>query len=828
MRQLHHRRHAVTLAFLAALVSWPGSGPPSSAAQDETSPPEAEPRTLTVVEIAREADRSSVRLNEIRSGLQPVAAVTAAEERIASLETEFEATKRELEASPVDRMSERALRDLRASWIRRQKELESLRDTIGGRAESLSAIDEEAGDLEKRWREIASRPEEDLPAPLRDRAQEIVKQASTVEREVDALLAEVLTAQERLTAMGAEASSALQRLEVAQRDARERLLRPEHPPLWRAFESSAPGDSLIEQARKSFEADRAALVSFLRDRPQHFVIQLALFAVFVLLTVTLHRRSKTIGDAEPDASLRTAALVLSRPLSAALLLTLVLTRWISPEAPTIVFEINRVVAVLPLLRFLPGLVHRSMRRPLVAMMALYVIDQSRYLTVEGSLLRRLLLLLVSGAAVAGLTWLLRPGGGLKRVSASRWWQLSVLGARVAAALLVGSIVANVLGAVRLADRLTEITLNTAYLSIAMFTLTLLLDGIVTLALRTRPALVLNVVRRHGDLLKAGAARVTLGLAVILWVYFFLTLSGFLVPFTETAGAVLGKEWGYGAFRVSLGAIVVLAIAIWAALKIARLIRFVLDEDVLSRFDLPRGVPQAVSMLAYYGILAVGFLIALTGAGIQLTQLTLLISALGVGIGFGLQNIVNNFVSGLILIFERPIKIGDVVEIGTLVGEVRTIGIRASVVRTFSGSEVIVPNGDLVSNTVVNWTLSDRRRRIELPIGVAYGTDPNRVIEILLKTTADLDEVLQEPEPQALFRGFGDSSLDFELRFWTGSEHWPKLSSVVNVRINDALEAAGIEIPFPQRTVHMRSDDASAPGPGPAAEDESEDRGSDRN
>jgi small-conductance mechanosensitive channel len=154
--------------------------------------------------------------------------------------------------------------------------------------------------------------------------------------------------------------------------------------------------------------------------------------------------------------------------------------------------------------------------------------------------------------------------------------------------------------------------------------------------------------------------------------------------------------------------------------------------------------------------------------------------------------------------------GDVIEVGQVAGEVTRIGVRSSTVRTFPGAEVIVPNGTLISAEVTNWTLSDRRRRIELPVGVAYGTPPERVIELLLGAVQGRPGVLPSPPPVALFLRFGESALEFTLRFWTGEfEQWPALASEVLVEVNAALGRAGIEIPFPQRDLHLRSVDAAA-------------------
>ena len=186
---------------------------------------------------------------------------------------------------------------------------------------------------------------------------------------------------------------------------------------------------------------------------------------------------------------------------------------------------------------------------------------------------------------------------------------------------------------------------------------------------------------------------------------------------------------------------------------------------------------------------------------------MLAGALGVGIGFGLQNIVNNFVSGFILIFEQPIKVGDTIEISSLglLGEVRRIGIRSSTIRTFDGADVVVPNANLIQSEVINWTLSDTKRRFDVSVGVKYGTDPQRVIDVLLEVAKKSPRILEHPAPAALFTGFGDSSLNFVLRSWSATfDESIRLRSEVAVLVNDALKAEGIEIPFPQRDLHLRS------------------------
>ncbi len=178
-----------------------------------------------------------------------------------------------------------------------------------------------------------------------------------------------------------------------------------------------------------------------------------------------------------------------------------------------------------------------------------------------------------------------------------------------------------------------------------------------------------------------------------------------------------------------------------------------------------------------------------------------------GIGFGLQNVVNNFVSGLILLFERPIDVGDTIEFSDTSGTMKRIGIRASVIRTFDGAEVIVPNGILLSDSVTNWTLSDRRRRIDLDVGVEYGTPAQRVIDLLVGVAKANPKVIPDPEPRAYFENFGDSSLDFKLRAWIDADSSTTIHSIrseIAVAVQQALDDAGIGVPFPQRDLRLVS------------------------
>jgi small-conductance mechanosensitive channel len=210
-------------------------------------------------------------------------------------------------------------------------------------------------------------------------------------------------------------------------------------------------------------------------------------------------------------------------------------------------------------------------------------------------------------------------------------------------------------------------------------------------------------------------------------------------------------------------------------------------------------------LLHYALVSIGFVIALVVLGVDLTKMTLLVSALGVGIGFGLQTIVNNFVCGLILLFERPLRVGDTIELDKHLVKIAKIGLRSTTVRTAAQADVIVPNTDLVTNQVTNWTLTNRHAQGVIAVGVAYGSDVAQVMQTLKACALAHPGVLNSPEPLIFFRSFGDSALNFELYVRVAEiDNKSQIESDLYQEIERRFRQAGIEIPFPQRDLHLRS------------------------
>lgn len=289
--------------------------------------------------------------------------------------------------------------------------------------------------------------------------------------------------------------------------------------------------------------------------------------------------------------------------------------------------------------------------------------------------------------------------------------------------------------------------------------------------------------------------------------FLLVMWGVYNDVDEATTSLLSLEYTIGEFSISVFMLVMLALVLYLTSLTSWLLQGLVDAHYMTPRKMDFGVKNAIKKLLHYALFTIGFFIAVSMAGLELQKLTIIAGALSVGIGFGLQNIVNNFVSGLILLFERPVKEGDTINIDDQWGTITKIGLRSTVFETLDRSEIIVPNSELVSQKVVNWTFTTNVSRVVLTVGVAYGSPLEKVLEILQRVAKEHPDVLEDPQSSAIFTGFGDSSIDFELRAWISDiSKRLKVKSELGQAVDRYFREESITIPFPQRDLHLRSID----------------------
>jgi len=373
---------------------------------------------------------------------------------------------------------------------------------------------------------------------------------------------------------------------------------------------------------------------------------------------------------------------------------------------------------------------------------------------------------------------------------------------VACAVLVAAAGSNILGNVSLAAMLVSATLDSSYAALAMLAGSKVLLSLFQVLL-AGPSLS-RLAARYSASLVPSVISLGRNLLVLGWLIFTLQAFRIYRPLSTLVLSVLTHEFRLGELTLSLGSVVSFAVATWAAFWLARTIRQVLAEDVLPALSLPRGVGSSISSLSYYSVLFLGLLAALAAAGFHVGQLTIIFGALGVGIGIGLQDVVRNFVSGLILMFERPIQRGDTVEVAGMEGTVREIGLRATIVTTWDGADVVVPNGMLLADKLVNWTLNGTRRRVTMNVSTGFAAAPQRTIDVLMAIARSVKGVALTPAPAVIMTGMAPGELLYNVRVWTTDfSDWIDVRTELTMKIRDGLAEAGIEVPKPQRELIVR-------------------------
>jgi small-conductance mechanosensitive channel len=777
------------------------ASPPPSAAPSATAPP-----PIPLADVATKADEVGVFLQQLDGRVASGPAIDAISSSLPvalqGIADRSAATQRVLNAQP----GLREVDSLSAGWRNLRDQLNDWTATVTGRVNELEREIAGLDDLRAIWRATRERAKTDnAPGELIERIDGVLSAVQAARRNIEGRRKDLLVLQDRLVEALASMREPIKQLDDYRRDTR--LFVADVPPLPSGLRAVDSWSAAWARVTTSAAGEWRQTVAFLVAQGGRVLLPIiALLAVWEVLRRGRQRAAKWLAD---DPSLARAARVFESPISAALVVALVVTRSLLTDPPPLLDESLRALALLPALYILRRLVDPPLVPALWALMAFYITDRfCRLLAPQPVLEQALFMAEMSGAALF-LAWLLRSGRVRAVFSAeSRWAAAAQRTVHALIALFLLAAVAAGLGFMQLARYLQEALVDSSGFAVIVFGVLQVLEGLWAFLLRTLLRR-LRMVERHRPLLQLRGERLLGWLAFGVWLLGSLVNARLLEPIVSGTRGVLDAQLTIGTLSVSLGALVTFALTVWLSFVVSRFVRFLLEEDVFPRVQLTRGVPYALSNLVHYTVLFLGFLFALAAMGIDLNKFTLLAGAFGVGIGFGLQNIVNNFVSGLILLFERPIQVGDIVQLANVSGEVRRIGIRSSTLRTGEGADVIVPNGDFISGSVTNWTLTDRMRRIDVAVGVAYGSDPEKVLALLRAVAGAHAYVVEAPKPVALFIGFGDSALNFELRAWTDHfDQWVATRSELAVAIHAKLDEAGIDVPFPQRDINV------VPGPQP--------------
>jgi len=792
---------ALAIACLTALLAVT-IAPHDARAGEASSSGEAEkvekekpaPALIPLAQLAAEADAASASMRKLaadRNLTQQLASIAA---DLPTLTRDVEVRWRENRGVLTQRPSLDVLRDMDGRWQDVHGRLTNISQRLARSIDLLDQDLERTSTIEKTWlASAAAAKEQNAPPELLRRADVLLNDIASTRKRIEADRSDALKLQARISELDTRVNEALQ----ANRKAREatvgRMLTRDSPAFWDDEWRQHAGTRIRTGIGDSLEAQISILESYFGTHAGRLTLHASLLVALSLLFYWVRLRLRTLVAAEPE--LGRAAMVVEYPIASALVLALMLTHWIYPQPPRLVWAITGIAIFVPTVIVLRRLVTPALLAPLYAVLAFYFVDQARSVSASIEVLPRAIFVAEMIAATGFLFWLradcrLHP----EQHSNRRMARLMRAVATIAMVACAGSTLANIFGYVALSNLVGDAVLHSLYAGLVLYTVVQILDALLEIALRVPPLTALRMVQKHRNLFQRRLRKAMQWAAAAIWASYVLDQIAMRDRALDAVKAMLNASVHIGRIEISISDVLAFVLAVWAAFLVSRLVRFVLDEEVFPHTPLKRGIPYAISRTIHFAVIAVGFVIAMGVIGMEMTQFTILASAFTIGVGFGLQNIFNNFVSGLIVLFERPVQVGDVIQIDDAMGVVSRIGIRASVVRTASGSEVIVPNGKLISERVVNWTLSGRQRIIDVPISVVLQSDPQQVIDVLQAIAEKHPSVLKSPRPEAIVTRMGPDWMGFELRVAiVDVERWMTIRSELAIAAAVALREANVAL-----------------------------------
>ena len=708
----------------------------------------------------------------------------------------------------LDTLNTRKLQKIRYDWRIYQEKLKEWETRFN---EQITLFDKRGKELES-YSELWSAThinanKENAPEVIQNHIANVIIKIEELRNRVKRQYDQLLTDTNTITTMISKIDEKTTLLTKAEEELSNRLLHQDQPPLFEALQEEE--FNTLEYFKSIYQniSDKSnEFKIYYQSNPGKKAI-VTLFALligsFIAYFFWLYRQKRLF--VKSISRQRKEFFFIKRPISTFVLLIALVNVVVFNDQPQAVRDLILFIIFIPIMRIIQTIAAKEVIPYLYSYFALFFFDMVEKNALTEGLDERFFLITIDIAMIALITFYIKNHTHLAaKFSLLKSVIYKMLPLMVL--LLIGAILANIYGTVLLSSKITHGLFIAIHSSIIFYTLTIILSGYLIILLRRRIDLVSNLLDRYSEKIERNVTLFIKFIMVIWWFKILIRTLGFENKFNTFVDETLGLSWVVGTTTISVNSIVSFVVILLGTWVIARTVQIVLEVELFSRVKFSRGVPTAISTVSNYTIVISGILIALSSLGITTQQLALVFGALGVGIGFGLRNIIANFISGIIMVFERPIQIGDTIEVDNTMGKVIHIGTRASAIKTFDGSEVIVPNESFISSKIINWTLSDERRRKELDIKVAFDSEIETVLEIMKAVALAHPSVLKDPEPLATFQGFGDYYLEFRLYYWL-ADNLIVAQSDVAIGIYKRLKEADIATPMPIQKLVMPQDRA---------------------
>tara|TARA_B100000809_G_scaffold95005_1_gene93649 strand:+ start:4677 stop:7091 length:2415 start_codon:yes stop_codon:yes gene_type:complete len=580
-----------------------------------------------------------------------------------------------------------------------------------------------------------------------------------------------------------------------------------HQPLWKLSFKASKNEKIRKENSESISKNISDFINLLKNSEEQlnlFVILVLLISLLILYVRSLLQKSEIYQTGFEITRARDN--LKDFTLTTILFTVIVVAKYTFVNTPKLFDDFLSIIVLIVIIPLVKANLNPSYYRALYIIVSFYILDLAKtYLWLTTGQYK--LYLLVLGLLILVTTFIIKPNrSALKKIKIGYFGKYLQ---RLTPALYVLGTIAifsNILGYTNLTETIIKSCISVGVITMLFYYILLIVNSISVVVIHRHYNRKIGYDVKDKKKNQRKASKIIRIIMTILGSIIFLKQIDVFNSVLALLVKVLATPIGDPTF--TLGSIISFILILIGSYVATKLVSFAFgdfdeSDKLFNVIKLPKGVPAAISLVIRYFIFAFGIMLALSSLGIDLSKFNLMAGALGLGIGFGLQTVVSNFISGLILVFERPILPGDTIEINNLTGVVNRIGVRSSSISTFDGAEVIVPNNNLISSNLINWTHTKSIKRLEINIGAAYDADPNKVIQILADAALSSDKVLRTPRPLPLLNEFGESSLNFKLRFWVKSENALGGKSDVSIAIYNKFKENNIEIPYPHQDVHIK-------------------------
>jgi len=777
-------------------------------AQDESAEEKEEVKVektaFSINDISQQSERVSKQLSSYKDILVPSGTVAEVDSILTVIYDEIKLQKDSLMLE-IDVISRRNLKIKKVKWLNYKSDLKGYQKDLNNRIIEVREISDNIILEIDKWKFT----KEDLSKnssskTVYDNLEEVITSLSEVLDIALIRLEAIYSLEKKLTEIILINDEVIAQIKEVELDFKKDYFIIDSKPIWAKTDSISNAETLItKQESKSFleqaQANKKAIFEFYKSNAKVGLMQgIFILLIFLLLMNVKRKWIVKLKDLSNPVEIQ-SKLILKNPIASTSIVGVLVSAFFYEALIPNVSEFFILIILFGVIWILPKLTNQKFTVYLIGILFIYLVSVGRTYLGATEFLSRIILLV----QVLLLYIILRSSNKLIKEHPEEFVRINKIYKFVAPfymLLLIGVFVANIIGMVGLSKFVFKGVLTSIILLMVLYTSVKIITSIIVLLFKMKNKFELQTVTTLVDATHKRFQPILFWAGMMIWLLF--TIRGFevLELFISWVNSILHLTWNLGETIISLGGILSFLTIFTITILIAKLIASIFQDDWMVSI-LPRGIAPGISLTLRILLISIGFYVGATSAGIDLSELGFIVGALGVGIGFGLQNVVLNFIAGLILSFERPINIGDTIEVDNEFGVVTNIGIRSSNIRTYDGYEAIIPNGDLISKKVVNWTLSNRDRKSKVLFKTAANVIPEDILELATEIGAAHKDVYKDPEPFTYFTGYDDDgNLKFELWYWTTFSDALNSKHEISLTVFSKLREIGVEPPVPNRRI----------------------------